>query len=101
MIYAREWRQKLCEETKLPNGEVSKILGCLWRTLSDAERKPYYMQADLERQKHRKDNPGYKYQPQRKKSPNVIKTLRKKINPVDQLSNLWNPGYAFESLFAV
>lgn len=52
---------------KLPNTEVSKLLGEKWRNLSPEEKQPYFREADRLKEEHKKKHPDYKYSPKRKR----------------------------------
>lgn len=68
MVWAQAARRKLAEQyPHLHNAELSKTLGKLWRVLGDEEKKPFMLEAERLRSKHKKDHPDYKYQPRRRK----------------------------------
>ncbi|XP_054159432.1 uncharacterized protein LOC128957652 isoform X2 [Oppia nitens] len=68
MVWAQAARRKLAEQyPHLHNAELSKTLGKLWRVLGDDEKKPFIIEAERLRCKHKKDFPEYKYQPRRRK----------------------------------
>ncbi|KAI1301371.1 Transcription factor Sox-9-B [Halotydeus destructor] len=69
MVWAQAARRKLAEQyPHLHNAELSKTLGKLWRVLGEDEKKPFIIEAERLRFKHKKDFPDYKYQPRRRKS---------------------------------
>ena len=52
---------------QLSNIEISKRLGKQWKAMSAVERKPYCDQAEQVSLQHKKDHPGYKYSPRRRR----------------------------------
>ncbi|KAJ7385765.1 hypothetical protein OS493_013799 [Desmophyllum pertusum] len=69
MVWSREKRYHILKEHPgINNAEVSKALGAAWRKLSDEEKEPYVEEARRLTEQHKMQNPGYKYQPKRRKS---------------------------------
>ena len=74
------------------NVEISKLLGYVWRNLSDEEKKPFIEKSKELQEKHIKDFPDYKYRPKRKKKSS--KNNEKLYNADGQrYSNLEETGY--------
>ena len=81
MVWSREKRYHILKEHPgINNAEVSKALGAAWRKLSEADKEPYVEEARRLTEQHKMDNPGYKYQPKRRKPKRKRKT-DKKIAP--------------------
>lgn len=69
MVWAQAARRRLADQfPHMHNAELSKTLGKLWRQLREDQKKPFINTAEKLREQHKKDHPGYKYQPRRKKS---------------------------------
>ncbi|KAF9821674.1 hypothetical protein IEO21_00520 [Rhodonia placenta] len=67
IIFRSEYSRKHAHggANKAEEKTLSKRAGEKWKTLSDAEKKPYKLRAEQERADHQKRNPGYKYRPRR------------------------------------
>lgn len=67
MVWARQKRKEISQEhPKMHNSEISKMLGAMWKKLTDKDKVPYVEQAKCLRSQHMKDYPNYKYRPRRK-----------------------------------
>ncbi|XP_011877698.1 PREDICTED: sex-determining region Y protein-like isoform X2 [Vollenhovia emeryi] len=67
MVWARQKRKEISQEhPKMHNSEISKMLGTMWKELSQEDKVPYLEQAKCLRSQHQKDYPNYKYRPRRK-----------------------------------
>lgn len=68
MLWSREKRYNILKEHPgINNAEVSKALGAAWRKLSEEDKEPYVEEARRLNEQHKVENPGYKYQPKRRK----------------------------------
>lgn len=59
--------EKIKVNSERDNRMISVIAGAHWRNLSEQERAPYKLQAELEKQRHTENHPDYKYAPGCKK----------------------------------
>lgn len=72
MVWSQIERRKICEvQPDMHNAEISKRLGRRWKTLDDAERRPFIEEAERLRQLHMMEYPDYKYRPRKKTSKPV------------------------------
>lgn len=75
MVWARQKRKEISQEhPKMHNSEISKMLGAMWKKLTDKDKIPYIEQAKCLRTQHMKDYPNYKYRPRRKSKTMPIST---------------------------
>ncbi|KMQ47016.1 hypothetical protein A7C99_0540 [Trichophyton rubrum] len=55
----------VAENPGLPNPDISKIIGKIWKGLPLKEQEPWKKHADEEKARHLQKYPGYRYQPRR------------------------------------
>ncbi|XP_061194730.1 uncharacterized protein LOC133202875 [Saccostrea echinata] len=64
MLWAREFRGKLAEQMpNASNAEISVGLGQVWANLPASEKQYFYLEAERIKNQHRRDFPGWVYQP--------------------------------------
>ncbi|CCO30769.1 hypothetical protein BN14_04801 [Rhizoctonia solani AG-1 IB] len=68
---------QITENMEANHGNISTICGILWRKLSPTEKLKYQRMADLEKEEHRRANPGYKYAPKTRKEPPARRRQKK------------------------
>ncbi|CEL62609.1 similar to S69204 pheromone response factor 1-smut fungus (Ustilago maydis) [Rhizoctonia solani AG-1 IB] len=68
---------QITENMEKDHGNISTICGILWRKLSPTEKLKYQRMADLEKEEHRRANPGYKYAPKTRKEPPARRRQKK------------------------
>ncbi|KAJ1660094.1 Transcription factor SOX-13 [Dispira simplex] len=81
MIYRQEKQQEFAHKYAgrgIPIGEVSKLIGSMWRKESKATQQQYYDRAEQLKQEHKARYPDYKYNP--RKSKQAIGTRRGRAN---------------------
>lgn len=82
MVWSREKRYHILKEHPgINNAEVSKALGAAWRKLSEEDKEPYVEEARRLTEQHKMENPGYKYQPKRRKSKRKRQPDKKTVTP--------------------
>ncbi|XP_067944964.1 putative transcription factor SOX-14 [Watersipora subatra] len=91
MVWSQMRRRAITEYAPdLHNAEISKKLGAIWKTFSDAERQPFVEEAEKLRLFHLQEYPDYKYRPRKKNSenPEVKKVAQAKSKVSKQASRL-------------
>ncbi|EGI59250.1 Transcription factor Sox-14 [Acromyrmex echinatior] len=67
MVWSREKRKLISQENpKMHNSEISKMLGAMWKELTEEDKIPYIEKSKRLRIQLLKDHPDYKYRPRRK-----------------------------------
>lgn len=67
MVWAKTERRRLAMRLPgMPNSEVSKILGDLWKQLPEQEKSRYRSESESIRKQHRDEHPDYRYHPRRR-----------------------------------
>lgn len=67
MVWAQLSRKKVADENAhLTNSEVSKLLGQMWRKMSEVDKEPFKKISDEINRQHKLAYPNYKYRPRRK-----------------------------------
>lgn len=91
MAWSLVERKKLALQfPHLPNSEISKMLGKMWRSLSVKERTKWKRIAEKIATAHRKQFPDYKYQPRPKKTKNnrkKVQTQQKTLAPSEPIED--------------
>ncbi|KAJ1956733.1 hypothetical protein IWQ62_005241, partial [Dispira parvispora] len=91
MIYRQEKHQELNRKRTgpgVPIGEVSKLIGSMWKRESKATQKYYYDRAEQLKQEHKAKYPDYKYNPRKSKQVTGAKRSRSNSSAGEASSEL-------------
>ena len=74
MVWAQEKRKEIATQNMIVNNSsTSVLLGKIWESMSDKDKQPYKLRADLLKHEHKLKYPTYKYQPKKKVIKGIVK----------------------------
>ncbi|XP_046329595.1 uncharacterized protein LOC124113351 isoform X1 [Haliotis rufescens] len=84
--FSIEHRQQIAvKHPRLDNREISRMLGCKWRKLSNEEKKPYEVEFEKDIQAIREVNPEWRYAPARQLVEELIEPMPSRLRPRNSL----------------
>ncbi|XP_064643687.1 uncharacterized protein LOC135497762 [Lineus longissimus] len=79
-------RQVSLDHPGVDNREISRILGCKWKQLTQKEKKPYEEEFMVEMNKRRKMDPNWRYCGMRRRLlEDLVEPMPSRLRPRDQL----------------
>lgn len=88
-------KQRVPDDVVSDHRDISRLAGCMWRTMSDEQKRPWFEKAEIEKQYHLQMHPTYRFAPERGSQPKRL--YQRKKPPVSEEILLLDPRSVVES----
>ncbi|KAJ3565921.1 hypothetical protein NP233_g7335 [Leucocoprinus birnbaumii] len=90
-------QQRVPEDLISDHRDLSRLAGCMWRKMSDAQKRPWYEKAELEKRYHSEVFPQYRFNPTSPDRPKRV-YRKKKLSVAEEILLMYPQRRASQQL---